>query len=62
MSAAGENDEKPRVRRPRMQHEGGTADDHGRQPGVPSRTGTGAQPPADPERVGRADEEDDRPR
>ncbi|MFK0046146.1 hypothetical protein ACIQU4_18955 [Streptomyces sp. NPDC090741] len=41
--------------RPLLQHEGGTADDHGRQPGVPSRTGTGAlQPPLDEERVRRA--------
>ncbi|MER7466629.1 hypothetical protein [Streptomyces sp. NPDC097981] len=40
--------------RPRLQHEGGIADDHGRPPGVPSRTGTGAQAPADPERVRNA--------
>ncbi|MEU3774606.1 hypothetical protein AB0F11_15655 [Streptomyces sp. NPDC032472] len=40
--------------RPLLQHEGGTADDHGREPGVPSRTGTGAQPPAADERVRRA--------
>lgn len=46
-------------RRPRLQNEGGTADDHGRKPGVPSRTGTGSQRPADPERVRRANEEDD---
>ncbi|MBT2478879.1 hypothetical protein [Streptomyces sp. ISL-94] len=39
-----------------MQHEGGTADEHGRKPGIPSRTGTGAQPPADAERVDRANE------
>lgn len=52
--------------RPRLQNEGGTADDHGRRPGVPSRTGTGAvsgqghveQPPADGERVRRADAAD----
>ncbi|MFE3582284.1 hypothetical protein [Streptomyces vinaceus] len=37
-----------------MQHEGGTADEHGRNPGSPSRTGTGAEPPADAERVRRA--------
>ncbi|WP_329192771.1 MULTISPECIES: hypothetical protein [unclassified Streptomyces] len=42
--------------RPLLQHEGGTADDHGRAPGDPSRTGTGAQPKADDERVRRADE------
>ncbi|WP_406087275.1 hypothetical protein [Streptomyces virginiae] len=59
MSGAGENDERPRVRRPRMQHEGGTADEHGRRPGVPSRTGTGAQPSADAERVARANEENE---
>ncbi|MBZ9598879.1 MULTISPECIES: hypothetical protein [Streptomyces] len=42
-------------RRPPLQHEGGTADDHGRQPGVPSRTGSGAgRPPLDAERVERA--------
>ncbi|MGW2272907.1 hypothetical protein [Streptomyces yangpuensis] len=41
--------------RPPLQHEGGTADDHGRQPGVPSRTGSGAgRPPLDAERVERA--------
>ncbi|MEV6579012.1 hypothetical protein AB0M92_12740 [Streptomyces sp. NPDC051582] len=40
-----------------MQHEGGTADEHGRKPGVPSRTGTGAEPPADAERVRRAGED-----
>ncbi|MCX4718663.1 hypothetical protein OG818_23175 [Streptomyces virginiae] len=60
MSAVGENDERPQVRRPRLPHEGGTADEHGRRPGVPSRTGTGAQPAADAERAGRGDEEDDR--
>ncbi|MEW2414476.1 hypothetical protein AB0953_12230 [Streptomyces sp. NPDC046866] len=42
--------------RPRLQHEGGTADDHGRAPGAPSRTGTGAQPPASDARVRRARE------
>ncbi|WP_185921825.1 hypothetical protein [Streptomyces sp. WAC06614] len=46
--------EPPPVRRPRLQHEGGTVDDHGREPGSPSRTGTGAQPPADAARVARA--------
>ncbi|PWK63968.1 hypothetical protein BCL76_11745 [Streptomyces sp. CG 926] len=56
MSAAGENGERPLARRPRMQHEGGTADEHGRRPGAPTRTGTGAQPAADAERVGRANE------
>ncbi|TDU80355.1 hypothetical protein EDD91_7193 [Streptomyces sp. KS 21] len=55
MGGAGENDDGT-ARRPRMQHEGGTADEHGRTPGVPSRTGTGAQPPADAERVARANE------
>ncbi|MFE2130369.1 hypothetical protein [Streptomyces amritsarensis] len=41
--------------RPALQHEGGTADDHGRQPGVPSRTGSDAgRPPLDAERVERA--------
>ncbi|GHB52589.1 hypothetical protein GCM10010347_23140 [Streptomyces cirratus] len=43
-------------RRPLLQHEGGTVDDHGRAPGAPSRTGTGAQPKADDERVRRANE------
>ncbi|MFJ6718334.1 hypothetical protein [Streptomyces sp. NPDC091259] len=42
--------------RPPLQHEGGTADDHGRAPGAPSRTGTGSQPKADDERVRRANE------
>ncbi|MEU6892504.1 hypothetical protein ABZ934_12050 [Streptomyces sp. NPDC046557] len=42
--------------RPALQHEGGTVDDHGRAPGAPSRTGTGAQPKADDERVRRANE------
>ncbi|WP_063783874.1 hypothetical protein [Streptomyces sp. WM6372] len=41
--------------RPLLQHEGGTTDDHGRLPGVPSRTGTGTrQPPPDERRVRRA--------
>ncbi|MGW7192429.1 hypothetical protein ACWGIP_25280, partial [Streptomyces sp. NPDC054838] len=44
--------------RPLLQHEGGTVDDHGRAPGAPSRTGTGAQPKADDERVRRANERD----
>ncbi|MGW5852168.1 hypothetical protein ACWFQ8_30185 [Streptomyces sp. NPDC055254] len=35
--------------------EGAEVDEHGRAPGVPSRTGTGSgAPPADPERVERA--------
>ncbi|MFJ3977133.1 hypothetical protein [Streptomyces sp. NPDC090021] len=42
-------------RRPALQHEGGTVDDHGRQPGVPSRTGSGTgRPPLDAKRVERA--------
>ncbi|MER6448086.1 hypothetical protein [Streptomyces venezuelae] len=56
--------------RPRLQNEGGTADDHGRRPGVASRTGTGAvsgdgrvvQPPADAERVRKAGETDEQAR
>ncbi|MET9571751.1 hypothetical protein ACFYNW_00615 [Streptomyces virginiae] len=41
--------------RPPLQHEGGTADDHGRLPGVTSRTGSGpGQPPLDDERALRA--------
>ncbi len=56
MGGAHENSDRAAVRRPRMQHEGGTADEHGRTPGVPSRTGTGEQPPADAERVARANE------
>ncbi|MET9962276.1 hypothetical protein ABZ128_25000 [Streptomyces sp. NPDC006326] len=46
----------PPPHRPLLQHEGGTADDHGRRPGAPSRTGTGAQPPADDERVREANQ------
>ncbi|MFE4258153.1 DUF6296 family protein [Streptomyces sp. NPDC056883] len=39
----------------RLQHEGGTADDHGRLPGAPSRVGTGSTAlPSDPERVREA--------
>ncbi|MEV7443139.1 hypothetical protein AB0O22_18695 [Streptomyces sp. NPDC091204] len=34
--------------------EGAAVDEHGRRPGVPSRTGTGMGPPADPARVERA--------
>ncbi|MFZ3492808.1 hypothetical protein ACODT5_06125 [Streptomyces sp. 5.8] len=35
--------------------EGAMVDEHGRPPGVPSRTGTGSSsPPSDPERVERA--------
>ncbi|WP_185893767.1 hypothetical protein [Streptomyces sp. WAC05950] len=45
----------PPQHRPPLQHEGGTADDHGRPPGVGSRTGSGAgQPPLDDERALRA--------
>ncbi|WP_157879804.1 hypothetical protein [Streptomyces yangpuensis] len=48
-------DTRDAPRRPPLQHEGGTADDHGRQPGAPSRTGSGAgRPPLDSERVERA--------
>ncbi|MFF1556417.1 hypothetical protein [Streptomyces sp. NPDC058279] len=52
------NEERPAPppHRPALQHEGGTVDDHGRAPGAPSRTGTGAQPKADDERVRRANE------
>ncbi|MGW1763686.1 DUF6296 family protein [Streptomyces sp. NPDC002073] len=40
---------------PLLQHQGGTADDHGRAPGAPSRVGTGSTaPPVDPERVREA--------
>ncbi|WP_219669939.1 hypothetical protein [Streptomyces bambusae] len=42
-------------RRALLQHEGGIADDHGRPPGAASRTGTGSQPPADEDRIRRAD-------
>ncbi|MGW0396000.1 hypothetical protein ACWDYJ_35100 [Streptomyces sp. NPDC003042] len=42
---------------PRLQQEGGTIDEHGREPGEPSRVGTGSQaPPADAERVREAEE------
>ncbi|MFF4104424.1 hypothetical protein [Streptomyces sp. NPDC001903] len=34
--------------------QGAEVDEHGRRPGVPSRTGTGSGPPADPDRVDRA--------
>ncbi|MET9605980.1 hypothetical protein ABZZ17_13045 [Streptomyces sp. NPDC006512] len=34
--------------------EGAMVDEHGRPPGAPSRTGPGAGPPADPDRVDRA--------
>ncbi|APU42879.1 MULTISPECIES: hypothetical protein [unclassified Streptomyces] len=45
----------PPQHRPPLQHEGGTADDHGRPPGATSRTGSGAgQPPLDGERALRA--------
>lgn len=33
---------------------GAMVDEHGRPPGVASRTGTGGGPPADPDRVDRA--------
>ncbi|MCB5181716.1 hypothetical protein [Streptomyces antimicrobicus] len=52
--APAEPEAPPVPRRPKLQHEGGVVDDHGRAPGVPSRTGTGAEPPADDERVRRA--------
>ncbi|MEV7419128.1 DUF6296 family protein [Streptomyces sp. NPDC089919] len=43
------------VRPPLLQNQGGTADDHGRPPGVPSRTGTGtSSAPSDPARVEEA--------
>ncbi|MFD6230385.1 hypothetical protein ACFWFZ_26480 [Streptomyces sp. NPDC060232] len=45
----------PPQHRPPLQHEGGTADDHGRPPGVTSRTGSGpGQPPLDDARALRA--------
>ncbi|CAM5292039.1 hypothetical protein SAVIM338S_00313 [Streptomyces avidinii] len=41
---------------PETPDRGAMVDEHGRSPGVPSRTGTGSTaPPADPERVKRAD-------
>ncbi|MFD6888034.1 DUF6296 family protein [Streptomyces sp. NPDC059957] len=40
---------------PLLQHEGGTADDHGRPPGAPSRVGTGSTAlPSNSERVREA--------
>ncbi|MER7759205.1 hypothetical protein [Streptomyces sp. NPDC097619] len=39
--------------------EGAMVDEHGRPPGVASRTGTGAGPAADPARVARARAEAD---
>ncbi|MFE6847213.1 DUF6296 family protein [Streptomyces sp. NPDC057686] len=40
---------------PLLPHEGGTVDDHGRQPGALSRVGTGSTAsPSDPARVGEA--------
>lgn len=42
--------------------QGAMLDEHGRPPGVPSRTGTGSgSPPSDPERVERAAAEEDGP-
>ncbi|MFF1412983.1 hypothetical protein ACFVX6_24965 [Streptomyces sp. NPDC058289] len=59
----------PRDSRPQGGHrpgllpdEGAMVDEHGRPPGVPSRTGTGSgSPPSDPERVERAAAGDDGP-
>ncbi|GLX38306.1 hypothetical protein [Streptomyces lavendulae] len=38
--------------------QGAAVDEHGRPPGVPSRTGTGDGPPVDPDRVERAHREE----
>ncbi|WP_328623032.1 MULTISPECIES: hypothetical protein [unclassified Streptomyces] len=38
--------------------QGAEVDEHGRRSGVPSRTGPGSGPPADPDRVDRARKED----
>ncbi|WP_327308614.1 hypothetical protein OG730_38315 [Streptomyces sp. NBC_01298] len=46
-----EGDRRPGL----LPDEGAMVDEHGRPPGVPSRTGTGSgSPPSDPERVDRA--------
>lgn len=45
----------PAKPRPELPDEGAMVDEHGRAPGVPSRTGTGSSaPPADAERIERA--------
>lgn len=50
---AKKHDPRPKL----LPDEGATVDEHGRPPGVPSRTGPGAGPPADPARVERAGKE-----
>lgn len=53
---AKKQDPRPKL----LPDEGAAVDEHGRPPGVPSRTGPGSGPPADSARVERADR--DRPR
>lgn len=56
---AGREPDGPRAELP---DQGAMVDEHGRAPGVPSRTGTGSSaPPADPARVERAAAEDGQP-
>ncbi|MDJ0385615.1 hypothetical protein [Streptomyces sp. G-G2] len=63
----GERDrEHPRTPRPDRKRlgapvpdQGAMVDEHGRRPGVPSRTGADGAPPPDPERVREANERDD---
>ncbi|MEV8533738.1 hypothetical protein [Streptomyces sp. NPDC051211] len=57
-------EDRPKGLGSRLQQDGAMVDEHGRPPGVASRTGTGSsQPPADPERMRTLQEdraEDDR--
>lgn len=50
---AKKQDPRPKL----LPDEGAAVDEHGRPPGVPSRTGPGTGPPADPARVERAGRE-----
>lgn len=50
---AKKHDPRPKL----LPDEGAAVDEHGRLPGVPSRTGPGAGRPADPARVERAGKE-----
>ncbi|MGW6617286.1 hypothetical protein ACWGA0_28025 [Streptomyces erythrochromogenes] len=54
---AKKHDPRPKL----LPDEGAAVDEHGRPPGVPSRTGPGIGPPADPTRVERAAQEGDVP-
>ncbi len=53
MNAKNKQDPRPNL----LPDLGAAVDEHGRPPGATSRTGSGASPPADPDRVERAEKQ-----